>query len=859
MKNLRFAAAVCLAAAGVVGAAIAGAAEALPPVADEHVRQLVQVYLDDLKSPDSLTREAATGALENLGPEASQAVPALVEGLHDKDTKNRKAAVLALARCGKPEIIVPLLKDADPVVCQAAVDALFEVHYKAADAVEPLLAIVLSPKAAARTRLIAGCDLAGTGGVSPAVLPDLLRVTEEKNSEVRLGAIRAFSGLDFKGPEAVATLVKLLSHPDPEVRAEAAGTLGRMGPAAKDAVPALTDLVEKGDLQTSLSRGYVLWKVAPPHGGRPEELLKALASPQAEERWKAAWGLGRVGQLPAEAVASLIKALDDDDPRVRRFAAITLAHEASSRDTVLPALKARLHDGDGAVRAAMLAAALTLYGSYDDLDPAVLAEALKDPEADVRRVAAAPPGTFFGLGEGRIRFAQRNFGGGFIMDKETLDEMAQAEDALEKKFVAALAPALKDSDAGVRRYAAESLGSFGPLAQEAVPDLVLLLKDDPDPKVRSRAAFTLGEIGIGAKASVPEIVAAIKDQDSEDSYLGASISRRCSARMSCRCLPRWHTRPPAALRRTGRGCDALGPVTDEVVQDLIGRLKSDSLNTRVDTAYLLSEMCGGSRFPTPRKEPSEKAERLKAVIPALRENLKSHCGRVRTAAANALRVIGDEPGPSVEALIEVLRDCRGYWRDGACTVLEDFGAAGHPAEKALLNVLKTDKDRSVLIGACVAMKYIKPTSPDTVPVLAKLLESKDSGVSLTAAQVLWDIGPKGVMALLELADHPDPNCRKTALELVAHASPPYHGQPAVLIEALKDKRTSVRALAARYLGRVTLRTGLPAATVALAAASRIRSPMFGRASRRRSARWGRTPRTLPTPCANRAIRRLWPR
>ena len=53
---------------------------------------------------------------------------------------------------------------------------------------------------------------------------------------------------------------------------------------------------------------------------------------------------------------------------------------------------------------------------------------------------------------------------------------------------------------------------MGPAAQDAVPELVRLLKD-PDAAVRRAAAEALGQIGPAAKDAVPELVKLLKDPD----------------------------------------------------------------------------------------------------------------------------------------------------------------------------------------------------------------------------------------------------------------------------------------------------------------------------------------------------------
>jgi HEAT repeat protein len=92
-------------------------------------------------------------------------------------------------------------------------------------------------------------------------------------------------------------------------------------------------------------------------------------------------------------------------------------------------------------------------------DAAVLIEALRDENADVRLLAA------------------EDLGG---------------SDLTDGRQTGALIAALSDPHAGVRRAAAESLLSIGP---ESAPALIKALTD-PDPRVRAAAALALGDFGL---------------------------------------------------------------------------------------------------------------------------------------------------------------------------------------------------------------------------------------------------------------------------------------------------------------------------------------------------------------------------
>jgi hypothetical protein len=89
-------------------------------------------------------------------------------------------------------------------------------------------------------------------------------------------------------PASVGVLVNALQSPDHGVRANAARSLGSIGPGAKDAIPVLLD---------------------------------ALSDREASVRWGAARALGQIGAAAADGLAA---AVNDKDPVVRRIAAEAL-------------------------------------------------------------------------------------------------------------------------------------------------------------------------------------------------------------------------------------------------------------------------------------------------------------------------------------------------------------------------------------------------------------------------------------------------------------------------------------------------------------------------------------------------------
>lgn len=141
----------------------------------------------------------------------------------------------------------------------------------------------------------------------------------------------------------------------------AAEALGRLGPAAKDAVPALA---------------------------------AALKDPERFVRMSAARALGQLGAASKEALPALAAALNDSDSFVRGTAARTLGRVGAISPEVWAPMKEAAKDKDLDVQRAATEAWNSITSAWGKLGPAdkgaipALAAALKDAEPPVRTVAA---------------------------------------------------------------------------------------------------------------------------------------------------------------------------------------------------------------------------------------------------------------------------------------------------------------------------------------------------------------------------------------------------------------------------------------------------------------------------------------
>ena len=329
--------------------------------------------------------------------------------------------------------------------------------------------------------------------------------------------------------------------------------------------------------------------------------------------------------------------------------------------------------------------------------------------------------------------------------------------AIDRLAVESLTAALRDPDALVRAHSADALRAFS--VPESLPALLPMLQD-PEEEVRFAAALAAGELG--APQSLPVLLEALRH--------GPSHRRRQAA---------------ASLRVLG---DAAA------VPALMDALADPSRAVQEQAAVALGSL-GDPRA-------------AQALIDALgAPNIMTEERKgLREDLVNALGRLGDRR--AVPALIRALKDYDKHVRDAALSSLAELG--GPQVEDALIDLV----DRNIFhlhpdISARVAIRNLgRMGAVRAMPTLRLAMEDGQLELAPVAARALRQLGDT-ITAGDMLAWLSSPNSDRRLRAVLALPALVDRDALPHLLSALGDGNATVRAAAARQLGRLDDGSAIP--------------------------------------------------
>ena len=437
------------------GLARAGATLALIKLGKPAVPALLMTLRDN----DPEARLSAVHVLGKIGPKAIPAVPLLRELLKTDSPKVRCAAASALWAIAHDDLVIMTLReslqDPDRTVRQDAAEAVGEIGPDA-KLTTPLLVKLLTDKhEAVRNEAVRALGIIGPD--AKAAVPSLIAIVKaaQEFGPFRDSVVECIWRI---GPLGVPALVEALKDlEEARVLGMLADSLGRIGPRAQTAVPALLRLLNLPDGALRVKVAFALWQISQHEAALPA-LVRSLGDKKNSIRWNAAEALAKIGPPAKSSTDALTKNLEKGDRVERRFAATALGRIGPAARDATGSLALALRDPDPGVR---IGAAVALCQIANHA-PAVtsLGDALKSKDELERQLAAT-----------------------------AFSEIGLAA----KRALPALVEALTDRDEIVFVGAAQALGNLGACARSAVPLLIKALTDERT-KVSETAADSLKRI-----------------------------------------------------------------------------------------------------------------------------------------------------------------------------------------------------------------------------------------------------------------------------------------------------------------------------------------------------------------------------
>jgi HEAT repeat protein len=756
-----------------------------------------------LHDSDEDVRAEASSALVELGP-GPDTIPALLAEV--RADPNGWEALEVLIAVGRPAVpvLLELLHDEDAELRESAIYAFGEFGPAAPEAVPALIGLYSTEPL--ERRIAIANTLAEIGSGARQAIPVLIPALSSSSGAMRLAAAQALWRIEGRPERVVPVLMAVVeADPDGELTspaaspfaerpaASAAKTIGRIGPEARRAVPALLMAVCREDIVVCNAAIEALEKIGPEAKEAIPELVRRLGDRRdahgvmATHGWSFAgsWQIcqsagAALAGMELEAVSSLIPALGDPDEQVRILAVVVLTHLGSDALPALPALTTALQDSSNSVRR-LSAEALGELGPAAESALPALRVAARDPSGHVRRAAV-----------GALTHIERD----------------------SPALVATLIEALDDADVGVQATAIASLGRMGPAAEPAVEKLSQLLLSDKQcyslgypESLSERAASALGELGSVAGPAVPELIQVDRDSTGNLSWNTIAVLGQIGpAAKSAVPFLLEHASCAAALAIL-----RIDPDNAEIMDILRDAWQwQDNLTVDPDDfvggswSYVLGRYGARVREALPALEKTLEAphwfSRLNSAMTIL-EIEPTHERALRTCVAALEQGAQEFPESGRFTYGDFLDSDLAQRLDELFPRLGPHAVEFVPALRGLLR----HPNHDAWLTAARRVAALGPLAQDAAPELIRLLAARmgridpDEEVRSAAETALAQIGPAAIPALVAALQNSDVLIRSGAANALGRiGSEPDRIVPA-LVTALGDERVAVRSAAASAL------------------------------------------------------------
>jgi HEAT repeat protein len=207
------------------------------------------IVAKELKSEKEADKVAGLDKLGTMGEKAAEAVKPIEDLLKDKSAKVRAHAALALGAIGgkakdSVQSIADLLKDPDDMVRRTALRAVRSIHPGPKVMIPICTKLLEDPDQAMRVRVLNAIVESGVDAV-PGLTAAL------KDDKAAYWALIILRDIGPAAKDAIPAITEKLGDKNPSIRLEAILTLGAFGDAASAAVPQIAKLLDDKHARTA--------------------------------------------------------------------------------------------------------------------------------------------------------------------------------------------------------------------------------------------------------------------------------------------------------------------------------------------------------------------------------------------------------------------------------------------------------------------------------------------------------------------------------------------------------------------------------------------------------------------------------
>ena len=354
-------------------------------------------------------------------------------------------------------------------------------------------------------------------------------------------------------------------------------------------------------------------------------------------------------------------------------------------------------------------------------------------------------GSLLSCAGGRTLLSERLASSDERVKRSAFADLNSLDIASRDKYLAIVKNTLRDKNPNNRLLAADSLGNMGPSAEEAIPDLIMVLGDE-HAMVRQQAEKALAQIG---GASIPALITALNHRDT---------IIRCSAADALGLMgPRAEAAVPALAsllggpeyevsRHAATALGFIGPASVPALQHAVREGNSQTIDMALAAFSVLQadreivgkliQLMGNANESHSMRAFAARAlgkmrEKAQETIPDLIHAMGDENKDVCDAAEWALVQMGPA---AIPALTEILAGGDHQVRSRVVHTLGSMGPAAENAVPALLQAM-TDEDRVVRIETISALEKMQTSSRHAVKALISVMDGDSDGfVRLSAAR-----------------------------------------------------------------------------------------------------------------------------